>query len=135
MKQIIFLTIIIFFNSCSSIFVKDKVTIVKEFKKEGLITQSGKVILKPIYDTIIPLFDDKYYKVKYRGKFGIADRDGNMLLKPKYDEIKRYRNNFLKIKNNGKFGLLDSNFKLILKVIYSDIIILDNSNIIVGINN
>jgi hypothetical protein len=112
-------------------------TVINVGTKDGLLKDSGEVIIKPIYKRIhnfqgeegrYPhpnlanihwLHDNKgneYAVVENTdGKFGVIDKQGNLKLKVVYDSIGSFFNGFAKIELNKKFGLIDNEFTIVLK--------------------
>ncbi len=55
--------------------------------KLGLATRDGQVVVKPIYDKIIPQEKGKLLLVKKDGKYGILAADGKVILPTVFDDI------------------------------------------------
>ena len=114
--------------------------IIEESDKDGVIHESGYVIVKPIYKQIFD-FDGNYEFFNHPhfinlhwihnqanqahaivqnidGKFGIINQQGKLLLKPIYDSITYFFDGFARIQIGDRYGLIDTNFKIILKPTY-----------------
>ncbi len=132
--------IIFLFSACSS---KEKVTIIKENNKYGVLSSKNDIRVKAIYDKLSK-FDDienkniktqhpnvfnlhwihNYYGndysiSKYNNKYGIVNNKNIMLVKPIYDSISKAFNGFFIVQIDGKFGYLNDKFKLVQKPIFS----------------
>lgn len=140
MKQLIIcLSLLIFITGCSN----KNTAVVSVNEKEGLLNNSGDVIVKPIYkrvyalDTInknnyehplyinfhwIELSEKKYAVVQnIDSKYGIIDKEGNLKLKVIFDSIGNFFNGYAKVEVDGKYGLINENFEVIVKPIYDDV--------------
>ncbi len=142
-KNIIFISsifVILFFSACSN---KERVTIIKEENKYGLLSNKNNISVKAIYDKLSK-FDDienkniktqhpnlfnlhwihNYYGndysiSKYNNKYGIVNNKNKMLVKPIYDSMSKLFNGFFIVQIHGKFGYLNDKFKLVQKPVFS----------------
>lgn len=140
-KYILTLSLLLFFTGCS---IKNtKYAIIEDNKHDGVINDSGYVVVKPKYKHIFNFdghdgeFDhihtlnlhwihnkaNEAYAIvqSQNGKFGIIGQKGKLLLKPKYDSITYFFNGFARIESGGKFGLIDRKFNIVLKPIYDEV--------------
>ncbi len=117
-----------------------KYAVVQEGTKDGVINETGYVVVKPIYEHVFEfdgqeaIFDhpnlvnlhwihnkssEAYAVVQSKdGKFGVVNQKGTLLLKPIYESITHFFNGFMRIEAGGKFGLVNSDFKIVLKPTY-----------------
>lgn len=133
------LILTILFTGCNQ--KLNQFTIVQEGNKEGIVNQSGYIIVKPIYKQILkfdgtnsfinhPNFvnlhwihnksDDAYSIVQdINNKFGVINQKGQLLLKPIYDSITYFFDGFMRIQIGDHYGLVDKNFNIVLKPKYN----------------
>ncbi len=138
MKSLYLALLLFVFVGCSQSTIK--YTVVQEGTKDGVIHESGYIVVKPIYEHIFEFdgqsatFDHPHlinlhwihnksseaYAVVQNtdGKFGIINQQGNLLLKPIYDSVTYFFNGFLRIEVGDKFGLVDTDFNIVLKPTY-----------------
>jgi len=129
----------ILFTGCNQ--KHKQLTIVQEGTKEGVINQSGYVVVKPIYKQVLrfdgndnfithPNFanlhwihdgsDNAYAIVQdINNKFGVINSKGQLLLKPIYDSITYFFDGFMRIQIGNHYGLVDENFNIVLKPQYT----------------
>jgi hypothetical protein len=88
--------------------------------KFGIIDQKGKLLLKPIYDSITYFFDG-FARIEAGGKFGLIDRNFNIVLKPTYDDIREFIGNIAIVNHKEKFGCINRDMDLKIKPIYDKI--------------
>ena len=141
-KNIIFISctfVILFLSACST---KEKVTIIKENNKYGLLSSKNDIRVKAIYDKLSKFDDIKnkniktqhpnvfnlhwihnyygndYSISKYNNKYGIVNNKNIMLVKPIYDSISKAFNGFFIVQIDNKFGYLNDKFELVQKPIF-----------------
>lgn len=89
------------------------VTRVKVGKKWGIIDIKDHMIVKPMYDTIVPYCDGTYL-VGAKGKVGIMNRSGQLLTPIKYEYIGIMSEGMAKIKLGNHMGYIDKNGKEVI---------------------
>ncbi len=138
MNKLLSLALLVFlFVGCT---VPTKYAVIQEGTKDGLIDETGYIVVKPIYAHIFK-FDGQNETFNHphlvnlhwihdessqayavvqntNGKFGIINQEGWLLLKPIYDSVTYFFNGFLKIEVGGKFGLVNTDFEIVVKPIY-----------------
>ena len=68
--------------------IKDDIIITQNGKLEGLVRlKDGKTLLEPVYQNIVELNQEGYYKMKSNGKWGAVDIDGNIIYPCKYGPL------------------------------------------------
>lgn len=78
------------------------------YRMGGVIDVTGKTVIEPKYDVIIPYKDSQYIKVRKGEKFGIIDYANNTILMPVYDVIVLSGNSqYVRISKDGKVGIAD----------------------------
>lgn len=151
MKQItISLFLLLLLTGCS----QKQTAVISDEDKEGLISNSGEVIVKPVYKRVYSLEDfnsNTYYHPHYvnlhwlhvgenkyavvkniDNKYGIINENGELKLKALFDSIGTFFNGFAKIEIDKKFGLINENFEIVLKPIYDDVRNMIDGKIIVN---
>lgn len=104
---------------------KSNITRVRSETGFGLADKSGKIILNPEYQLIIPLADSSYLLVK-ENKCGFADRLGQIIIPLNFDYSENYEPdgfvmNTIKVIKNKKVGLINRNAKVVLPFQFDDI--------------
>jgi len=140
-KNIYLLLFIVLLAGCSQ--KSTQFTVVKENDKDGVINQSGYIVVKPMYKQIFnfdgsdnfmthPHFanlhwihnkSNQAYSIvqNINNKFGVINQKGDLLLKPIYDSITYFFDGFMRIQIGDKYGLVDKDFNIALKPIYNHI--------------
>ena len=68
--------------------IKDDIIITQNGKLEGLVRlKDGKTLLEPVYQNIVELNQEGYYKMKSNGKWGAVDIDGNIIYPCQYGPL------------------------------------------------
>lgn len=103
-------------------FVRNGRIVFSQNGKWGIMDESGKILIKPIYDMIDSFENYNYVTAKTDNfkKNGIISRDGKIITPFIYDEIRNYGENIIVISNN-KYGLINHKGKSILPTIYKSI--------------
>lgn len=88
-------------------------------------TQSGKVVIKPVYDFAQPFFysssrGKSLAYVSVRGKYGYIDKDGNMVIEPQFDGADTFNDGLAKVVVNGRHGFIDRTGRLVIPARYDD---------------
>lgn len=140
-KTLFLLGIVLLFLSGCTTKNSEYYTIIKEASKEGLLKNSGEVVVKPTYDKIKLSHENRKYDhphlinlhwlhddegrefamVKYNNKYGVINKESKFLLKPLYDHISSFFNGFARITLEGKVGLINEKFEVVLKPKYETI--------------
>lgn len=141
MKAIFYISLLVLIIAITGCNQKQKqFTIVQEGNKEGVVNQSGYVVVKPIYKQVLrfdgsdnfinhPNFvnlhwihnqsNQAYAMVKdINNKFGVINQKGELLLKPIYDSITYFFDGFMRIQIGNHYGLVDESFNIVLKPQY-----------------
>ena len=156
MKKALFsLFFLLITSGCSN--YQTHYAVVQEGDKDGLLHESGYIVIKPIYNHITNFTGDEavyehmhpinLHWIHNRGskayaivvnsneKYGAVDINGKLLLKPIYDSITYFFNGYARVEVGGKFGLINENFEVVLKPTYDyiqefvgDIAILESNN-------
>jgi hypothetical protein len=88
--------------------------------KFGVIDPKGKLLLKPVYDSITYFFN-RFLRIEVGGLYGLVDRDFNIVLKPTYDEIGEFVGDIAILKHKDKYGCINSKMELKVKPTYDRI--------------
>ncbi len=88
--------------------------------KFGIINQQGKLLLKPIYDTVTYFFNG-FLRIEVGGKFGLVDTDFRIVLKPTYDHISEFVGDIAILRHKEKFGCINRDMELKIKPTYDRI--------------
>ena len=124
-----------FDNISSSLMYEKSVLKYEQDGKYGLINFEGKILAKPIYDSISSLQNKEgELLVKQDEKAGVINIKGNELIKPQYDEIlidEYYTNDDgykysgyivgIKTQDGYRYGYLDNKRKKVLELEYNEI--------------
>mgnify|MGYP002859143500 CR=1 FL=1 len=91
---------------------------------KGLMEESGKIILDPVYESISN--KSSYLRLQKDGKFGTADKDGKILIEAKYPFLESFIFNssiyyIFRTEQGGPFGFMDKNGKVLLKPAYASL--------------
>ena len=97
-----------------------------EKKHFGLKNEIGEVVIKPVYEKMIPLGDDAYIICK-RKKFGIISNTGEILIEPKYTHADRFFNKYVKLGNSNCYGVFNNKGETLLKPEYTSIELLSSN--------
>ena len=86
---------------------------------------TGKVVIKPVYDFAQPFFfNDISGKtlayVSVGGKYGYIDKDGNMVIEPQFDGADGFENGLARVLIDGKHGFIDKTGSLVIPARYDD---------------
>jgi len=134
-KKISLLAAILFIAGCGQ--PEKRYTVVQENTKDGVIDNSGYVVVKPVYKHIFNFVgdgkkfdhehlinlhwienkDSEAYAIveNIDGKYGAINQKGDILLKPIYDSISYFFDGYARIEVSGKYGLINRDFKIVLK--------------------
>ena len=75
-------------NIASDLMYEKNLLTYEQDEKQGLINLEGKVVAKPIYESIEGLpYKEGELLVKIEGKYGVVNNKGNYLVNPDYDQI------------------------------------------------
>ena len=75
-------------NIASDLMYEKNLLTYEQDEKQGLINLEGKVVAKPIYESIEGLpYKEGELLVKLEGKYGVVNNKGNYLVDPDYDQI------------------------------------------------
>lgn len=122
-------------NISSNIMYEKNILTYEQDGKIGLIDLEGKVLAKPIYETIEGLpYKEGELLVKIEGKYGVINNKGNYLVNPEYDQItvdnytteeNGYKNAGYIVSNtteNGyRYGYIDVKGNVILQPEYNEV--------------
>ena len=68
--------------------IKNDIIITQNGKLEGLVRlKDGKTLLEPVYQNIVELNQEGYYKMKSNGKWGAVDINGNIIYPCNYGPL------------------------------------------------
>lgn len=68
--------------------IKNDIIITQNGKLEGLVRlKDGETLLEPVYQNIVELNQEGYYKMKSNGKWGAVDIDGNIIYPCQYGPL------------------------------------------------
>ncbi len=94
--------------------------------KWGLIDKNGKVLIKPQFESIMPITGNEklfFISTEAKGdyKFGIVNSAGKTILKPVLDGITSFGEgwNLSAVKKNGKWGIIDRTGKIVSEFLWS----------------
>jgi len=79
--------------------------------KYGVMNQHGKLLLKPIYDSVTYFFDG-FMRVEIGGNFGLVDQNFKVILKPIYTSISPFTDNIAIVEHKGHFGCINKDMEL-----------------------
>ena len=88
--------------------------------KYGIINQKGKLLLKPIYDSITYFFDG-FARIQVGDKYGLINTDFKIVLKPTYDYISEFTGNIAILHHKDKYGCINKKMELKIKPTYDRI--------------
>jgi len=88
--------------------------------KYGIINKEGKLLLKPVYDSITYFFDG-FSRIEVGGKFGLINKDFEIVLKPTYDYIQEFIGDIAILHHNNKYGCINKKIELKVKPTYDKI--------------
>jgi len=88
--------------------------------KYGVINQSGKLLLKPVYDSLTYFFDG-FMKIEVGGNFGLVDKNFKIILKPIYTSISEFTGDIAIVEHKGHFGCINKKMDLKIKPTYQTI--------------
>ena len=122
-------------NISSNIMYEKNILTYEQEGKMGLINLDGKVLVKPIYETIEGLpYKEGELLVKLEGKYGVINNKGIYLVNPDYDQItvdnytteeNGYKNSGYIVSNtteNGyRYGYIDIKGNIILQPEYNEV--------------
>lgn len=84
----------------------DKLFLVKNSNKYGLIDQQGKIVIECIYDCIQDLGEDQN-AVKQGELWGIIDNKGKIIIECKCDSVGKFKDSVACVRINKLWGLVD----------------------------
>jgi len=88
--------------------------------KFGIINTKGKLLLKPIYDSITYFFNG-FIRIEEGGNFGLVDRKFNVVLKPTYNNIQEFVGGIAILHHKNKYGCINDKMELKIKPTYDRI--------------
>jgi hypothetical protein len=101
-------------------FFRGEFTDVYKKRKHGVVNNTGKLLVAPVYDRIL-IIDSGFIIISGK-KFGFINTAGALVLPMKFDDI--YTNGeILEVYKNGKLGLYTFKGKLFLPVVYDKILL------------
>jgi len=86
-------------------------------KKWGFIDETGKFIIKPIYDDT-QMFSNGMAAIKRKDKWGFIDKTGKIVIKPKYDNVTSFEEEIAFFQEKNKWGIINKTGKIISKPKY-----------------
>ncbi len=104
----------------------NKLSVVTQNNKSGLVTLEGQYRLKAKFDSI-SYINYGLWQVTENGLLGIFNSNGNIIIQPKFDEILFVSKSLIIVTKNKIYGMKDSTGKSILPRIY-DFIGYDSEN-------
>lgn len=96
------------------------VEIFSEKNKFGLKSETGEVLVKPVFKKLIKIGDSAWICQK-GNKFGLIDKSGNYLVGPKYHYADRIFGKYAKLGNGKDYGLYNENGYAVIKPEYTSI--------------
>jgi hypothetical protein len=93
---------------------------VRQGTKYGILTSTGKVLVKPKYSNIEPFYKSDYHLacITYKDKNGFINDKGKIAITPQYDQVGSFKEGLIYVKKNGKAGFIDKKGKVVIKLIY-----------------
>ncbi len=89
-------------------------------KKYGVINPNGKLLLKPIYDSVTYFFNG-FMRVESGGKFGLVNRNFEIVVKPIYNSIHEFVGDIAILEYKNKYGCINRDLELKIKPTYERI--------------
>ncbi len=86
----------------------------------GVINPKGKLLLKPVYDSITYFFNG-FMRIEVGNKFGLVDKNFKIVLKPTYDYIEEFVGNIAILQHKNKYGCINRDMELKIKPTYDRI--------------
>ena len=102
--------------------------------KYGVINQEGKLLLKPIYDSITYFFEG-FMRIQIGKKYGLVNENFEVVLKPTYDEIHEFVEKIALVKNDNKWGCINKDIKVKIKPTYDKIYLQQEDFLRTTLNN
>jgi len=84
----------------------------------GLKSQTGEILVKPVYRKLVKIGDSAWICQK-GSKFGLIDKSGSYLIQPKYNYADRLFGKYAKLGNGKDYGLYDETGHAVIKPEYS----------------
>ena len=80
---------------------------IKKEGKWGMMDSVGKILAKPIYQTIDRVYDGHYATQNDKGKWGFLNKKGKPQIPFEYEEVQHFKSGFAPVsKGRGKWGLI-----------------------------
>jgi hypothetical protein len=95
----------------------------------GVITQSGKEVIKPTYDKIGTFGNDALAYTTKDGKTGLVTMEGKVIAQNIYDEIGSFKGFHAITRKNGLAGIINKHGKILIENKYESIKIGKNGEI------
>ncbi len=94
------------------------VEVFSEKNKFGLKSETGEVLVNPVYKKLIRIGNSAWICQK-GNKFGLIDKSGNYLIEPKYHFADRMFGKYAKLGNGKDYGLYDEKGHAVIKPEYT----------------
>ncbi|MBC7795357.1 MAG: WG repeat-containing protein [Pyrinomonadaceae bacterium] len=86
---------------------------IRENGKFGYINSTGKVVIKPQYETTMG-FNEGLAATKLGGKFGFINTKGEWIIKPQFDFSYVFMEGLAMVKTNGKHAWIDRKGQIVI---------------------
>lgn len=88
--------------------------------KVGLMKVSGEIIIKPLYESILP-FSENLAIIKFNKKWGAVDKNGTIVIPPQYEDMESFENGLARVRLNGKWGIINKTGNNVIPIEYIEI--------------
>lgn len=88
--------------------------------KYGFINKAGQIVIKPIYDEVMPTYENGIFWVKSAGKFFLINTKG-VQVGGAFEECDHFSEGLAAVGLNGKYGFVDNTGKLVITPRFSGI--------------
>jgi len=96
------------------------VQIFQEKNRFGLQSDTGEVLVKPVYRKLVRIGDSAWITQRH-SRFGLIDKSGNYLVRPRYQFADRIFGRYAKLGNRKDVGLYDETGHAVISPEYSAI--------------
>lgn len=100
---------------------KTKITKFIYLKKFGIISDSGEVIISPLFDDVKDIESSNRILVKRNNRWGIINKIGDIIISYEYENIRRLSSKNYIVQKADKWGIINEDNEILVPIEYKDI--------------
>jgi hypothetical protein len=115
--RLILLSILVLLSACAT----QKLSVVKQGNKFGVINKRGRFVVAPKWDWLMYSHENKQLLVCQDSLYGFVDKKGGYLIKPRYKDAQMFSEGLAAVSNGRKFSFINAKGDTIIPFEYDDI--------------